>query len=293
MQQHLKADILLVVVTFLAAAGWIFSKEALTGLPPLLFIGTRFLLAGVIPAVAGKNQWALLTRQGLKSSLSVGSCFAVAIMLWVTGLHNTQHLGEAAFITSLGIVLVPFIALIAFKEPQPTSIWIALPVAIFGLFLLAFKSSEHTLNIESGQLFFLVAAITFAVQYTLNNRAVKVVPAIILTSIQLLVVGFSAITLSYFTESWPSSITSEVTGWFLASAIIATSLRFFIQTYAQKFTPASHGAMILTLEPILTACLASLWFGESMTFIQLIGCGFIFSALIINRWQLIPLPNKR
>ena len=293
MQQHLKADILLVVVTFLAAAGWIFSKEALTGLPPLLFIGARFLLAGIILAIAGKNQWSLLTPQGLKSSLSVGVCFAMAIMLWVTGLHNTEHLGEGAFITSLGIVLVPLIALLAFKEAQPTTIWIALPVAVFGLFLLAFKSSETTFNIESGQLFFLAAAIIFAIQYTLNNRIVKYVSAILLTSIQLLVVGVSATILSFFTESWPQSITPEVTGWFLASVIIATSLRFFIQTYAQKFTPASHGAMILTLEPILTASLASVWFGESMTFIQLIGCGLIFSALIINRWQFIQLPNTR
>jgi hypothetical protein len=34
-----KADLLLLVVTLLAAAGWMFSKEALQGLPPLLFIG--------------------------------------------------------------------------------------------------------------------------------------------------------------------------------------------------------------------------------------------------------------
>ena len=43
-----QADALLLLVTALAAGGWIFSKEALAGMPPLLFIGTRFLLAGLI-----------------------------------------------------------------------------------------------------------------------------------------------------------------------------------------------------------------------------------------------------
>ena len=48
-QRHpLKADLILVGATLVAAAGWIFSKESLAGLPPLLFVGVRFLLAGVV-----------------------------------------------------------------------------------------------------------------------------------------------------------------------------------------------------------------------------------------------------
>jgi len=127
----------------------------------------------------------------------------------------------------------------------------------------------------------------FAIQYTYNNRVVQNVPAIILTSIQLLVVGIAATVVSFFTEEWPSHVSQEVVAWFFASVLIATSLRFFIQTYAQQFAPASHGAMILTLEPILTASLAIVWFGESMAVIQLVGCALIFSALIINRWRFV------
>ena len=36
-QHHLKADILLVIVTLLAGAGWIFSKETLLGSKPKVF----------------------------------------------------------------------------------------------------------------------------------------------------------------------------------------------------------------------------------------------------------------
>ena len=43
-----KSDLLLVVVTLFAAFGWMFSKEALNGFPPLLFIGVRFLFAGLL-----------------------------------------------------------------------------------------------------------------------------------------------------------------------------------------------------------------------------------------------------
>lgn len=287
MQPHIRADILLVVVAILAAAGWIFSKEALAGLPPLLFIGTRFLIAGALLAIVGKKQWQQLTLEGAKNSLGVGCLFAIAIMCWITGLHSTHHIGEGAFITSLAVVQVPLIAFFLFREPQPKSIWLALPVAILGLFLLAMKDQGLGFHFETGQVFFLIASIIFALQFIFNSRVVQYVPAIILTAIQLLTVGGLSIVVSLLSESWPSHITLEITGWLLASAIIATSLRFFIQTYAQGLTPVSHGAMILTIEPILTASLAAFWFGESMTLIQVFGCGLIFSSLIINRWSFV------
>jgi len=286
-QQHIKADLLLVGVTILAAAGWIFSKEALTGLPPLLFIGIRFIIAGALLAFIGKDQWQHLSPRGLKGSLLVGACFAIAIMAWITGLDHTEHIGEGAFITSLGIVLVPLMSLILFKEPQAKSTWFAIPIAISGLFLLTMKENNIAFTIESGQGYFLFASILFALQFTLNNRIVAYVSAITLTSIQLLIVGVASTLLSIATETWPSEVSAVVIGWLLASAIIATSLRFFVQTYAQSMAPASHGAMILTIEPILTASLAAFWFGESMSLIQLLGCGLIFSALVINRWRIV------
>ncbi|WP_028672127.1 hypothetical protein [Saccharospirillum impatiens] len=43
--RELQSDVLLILVTLLAASGWIFTKEALAGLTPLLFVGIRFLSA--------------------------------------------------------------------------------------------------------------------------------------------------------------------------------------------------------------------------------------------------------
>ncbi|MEP3348828.1 MAG: hypothetical protein ABJN96_02615 [Marinomonas sp.] len=48
-----KAEWILVLVTVLAAFGWIFSKEVLAGLPPLFFMGARFLIAGFVLFLVG------------------------------------------------------------------------------------------------------------------------------------------------------------------------------------------------------------------------------------------------
>ncbi|UZE96299.1 DMT family transporter [Alkalimarinus alittae] len=288
-QQHLKADVLLIIVTLLAAAGWIFSKETLQGMPPILFIGSRFLVAGIVLGLLGLPEFKKLSAQALKRSLMTGVVFSIAMVFWVMGLFEAEHVGEGAFITSMGVVLVPIMARWVFGDSPPKSTWFSLPVAIAGLALL---SLDNGLHLDSGQLYFLAAATIFALHFNLNTRMVAEVPVLVLTSIQLMVVGIVALSVSSSIEAWPDQISLNIWAWFLASAVIATSLRFYLQTFAQGLAPASHAAVILTLEPIWTTLLAGWWFGEVMSFMQLVGCGLIFSALLINRWQWVRLAIK-
>lgn len=263
-----------------------FSKEALAGLPPLLFIGIRFFLAGVVLAAACGPTLMSMSWALWRQALMVGGTFSAAMLFWIHGLFYGTHIGEGAFITSLGVVLIPIFSRWIFNEKPPLSTWLALPVAITGF---GFLSLRGGFNLEKGQLFFLMAALIFAVHFNLNTRVVAKVPAIALTAIQLTVVGIVAFCLSTATEPWPVAVKLSIWGWLLASALIATAMRFFIQTYAQGLTPASHAAVILTIEPVWTALLAGLWFGEGMSYTQVMGCSLIFTALLVNRWKWVKL----
>lgn len=280
----LKADLLLVLATLVAAAGWIFSKEALAGVPPLQFVGVRFLLAGVVLAALGWNQLRALDRAGLRGSLLVGTLFAVAMAFWIKGLEHARHLGEGAFISSLGIVLVPLIGRLFFGDRPPRLTWVAMPVALGGFACL---SLEHGFRFEPGQWFFIAAAVVFAILLNLNSRVVRNVSPLALSAIQVSMVGGLMLPLSALTESWPDAVSTPVLGWLLASALIATTLRFFIQLYGQSLTTPSHAAVILMLEPMWTAIVAAWWFGERMTTLQFVGCGLIFAALVLSRWPWI------
>lgn len=284
------ADFLLLVVTILAAAGWIFSKEALVGFPPLLFIAIRFLLAAAIITCCCLPALRRLSQQQLKDALKVGFSFAAAITCWIHGLFHSNHLGEGAFLTSLAVVLVPVFARFWFNEKPPLSTWIALPISFLGLGFLSLNNGFH---FDPGQLFFLVAALLFALHFNLNTLVVARVGALPLTAIQLTVVGIVALMLSPLLETWPKTVHSSIWMWLFASAVIATAMRFFIQTHAQGLAPASHAAVILTVEPVWTATLAAFWFDESMTALQLIGCSCIFAALIISRWRWVAAMFRR
>lgn len=278
-----RADLVLVLVTLLAAAGWIFSKEALQGLPPLMFIGIRFVLAGLVLLLISRAKWHWIKRSDLlPRALLLGLVMSMAILTWIQGLDKGLHLGEGAFITSLGVVLVPVTAWLIYGERASGNTLLALPVAVAGLALL---SLDGGFNTDPGQWYFLAAALLFSLHFTLMAHLASEMPAVILAAIQLLMVGVINGLVSVFIEPWPEVVEAGIWGWLLASALIATSLRFTLQTYGQGLAPASHAALIMILEPVWTALLAALWFAEQMTAQQLLGCGLIFGAMLISRWR--------
>ncbi|MBW0146478.1 DMT family transporter [Marinobacter arenosus] len=297
-----KSDVLLVAVTLAAAISWMFSKEAVLLMPPLLFMAARFLIAGSVLAFAAWRPLSRLSTDQIRRSIAVGLVFGIAMSFWVMGLFHTKSMGEGAFLTSLGVVIVPIIARLAFKEKQPASTWIAIPIAVCGLALLSLKNG---FNPEPGQLFFVCAASIFALYFTLNTRAANQrtvinrrgetiekhrVPALPLTALALLTVGTVTLLESLVLETWQETFVDPsplLVWWVLASALIGTAGRFLLQTYAQSLSAHSHGVVILVLEPIWVALFAAGWFGETMSSVQLGGCALIFTALVVNRWGAI------
>jgi drug/metabolite transporter (DMT)-like permease len=286
---NFKAELILVLVTILAGFGWIFSKEALAGLPPLFFMGVRFIIAGFVLFLAGQKYFRGLDWKDLKQASLVGVVMGITMLFWVMGLDQSSNLGVGAFITSLGVVLVPLVARFMFKERPPMSIWVALPFAIVGLGFLALNNG---LNFELSHLFFLGAAIGSAFQLNFLSRSSMRMHVLVLTAIQLSVAGLLLLCLSLITETLPHSVSIGVAGWFLASTLVATSLRFLLQTYGMSLTPVSHAAVIMNLEPVWTAIFAVIWFSEAMGVGQVFGCSLVFVAMLVSRWSQIKMIFK-
>jgi len=288
-QHSLKADLVLLVVTLLAAAGWIFSKEALSGLPPFLFMGLRFLFGSFILMIPARRQIARLSTHQWKAAGLVGVLMGLAMSIWVLGLFSTTSLGEGAFITSLSVVLVPVVNWAVFRERPSLFTFIALPIAMVGMALLSLR---HGFTPEASQIFFLIAALLMSIIFILNSRAAYHVPILALSAIQLFAVGLVTLSLSLIFEDWPTSVSNQVWGWLFLSVTLATAGRFFLQTYAQGLTSPSRAAVIMILEPVWTTIGSVFWFNQWMTSTQIIGCGLILLALITNRLKDEWLPFK-
>ena len=123
-RQSLQADGVLVLVTLLASSGWLFSYHALSGMPPLLFIGVRFLSAGLLLGAWGRSEFSSLRSDWLALRLCTytGLVLSAAMICWVLGLHFTTALGVGAFISSLGVIIAPLMARQMAKPRIPAAI---------------------------------------------------------------------------------------------------------------------------------------------------------------------------
>lgn len=279
-----RSDLILILVTLLAAMGWIFSKEALTGMTPLLFVGVRFLSAGIVLAILGNAALKRLPTDDWGRALLTGLAMATALSLWILGLHHADNLGIGAFLTSLNVVLIPIVGRLLFGARTARSTWVALLIAMLGMAFLRLESG-FVLSVSDG--YFLASAVAFSLHFNLNSRFAVNLPALPLTAIQLSTTGIIGLLLSLWLEPTPERPELAIVGWLTASILIGTCLRFFFQVKAQGMAPVSHAAVIMTLEPIWTALLGSIWFAEQMSALQLAGCGLIFGALLISRWRML------
>ena len=286
-RNSLTADLVLLATTILATLGWMFSYYALRGLPPLLFIGLRFLAASAILCLIGVRQVRSLGRDPavLCQCLKVGVVMAAAMMCWIMGLRFATEMGSGAFISSLGVVVAPLMAGLMYRAKITPSIWVAVGIAAVGMACLTLREG---VSVSTAELFFLAAALASSIQFNLNSRvAGKDVAVLPLTAIQLGVVGLVSLAFSAALESWPAGVSGETAGWFALSVLVSTCLRFYLQVKGQSRTPLSHAAFIMTLEPVWTALLAMAWLGERMRPAQLAGSALILCALVVSRWRVI------
>ncbi len=280
MNSERKAASILILATILSAFGWIFSKETIQGLPPFGFVGLRFLIASLCLLPFCYRSLFKASWGDVRSAALVGLLLATALMSWIHAISISDTLGEGAFILSLSMLMVPFVAWVLFKQRPKRIFWVSVPIAASGL---AFLSLADGWQSSVSQLWFLFNAVVLALHFNINSKYSQTLPILVLTCIQLFVTGVIGLSASLLFESVPTHIEPTIWAWFAASTILATALRYVMQTMAQKQINPGNAALIMILEPVWTVILSVLWYSESLSTNKLVGCGLILFSLILYR----------
>ena len=201
-------------------------------------------------------------------------------MCWIHAISISDTLGEGAFIMSLSMLFVPIVAWVMFRQRPQRIFWISLPIAIIGLGCLSLAGGWQQ---SSSQLWFLGAALMLALHFNVNSKYSQKLPVLLLTCIQLFVTGLIGLLISSLVETVPTEVSTSIWIWFALSTLLATSLRYVMQTMGQKFVQAGNAALIMILEPVWTVILSVIWYGEVLTSNKLVGCALILFSLVIYR----------
>ncbi|MGL4922821.1 DMT family transporter [Aeromonas sp. 30P] len=277
--------LLMVLVTLLAAAGWLFSKEAIRELPPAAFIGSRFLLAALLLLPLAWLREPPPTRAQLVRAAGCGTLLGASLLLWVTAISQSDALGSGAFIMSVATLMAPLAAWGAFRAKPGRHYWLTLPIAIAGLLLLS--SSTHW-GVSLSLFWFLAAATTLGIQLAVHRHFAQSIAPTWLTCIQLAMTGLLGTLLSLLTEQWPEAgVSHGIWGWFAASVLIATTLRYWLLTHALSKMTTAHAALMMLLEPIWTLLLSTLFYSEPLGGAKLAGAGLVLGALVLYQLPLL------
>ncbi|MVG13850.1 DMT family transporter [Aeromonas jandaei] len=277
--------LLMVLVTLLAAAGWLFSKEAIRELPPAAFIGSRFLLAALLLLPLAWLREPPPSRAQMLRAAGCGSLLGASLLLWVTAISQSDALGSGAFIMSVATLMAPLAAWAAFRAKPGRHYWLTLPIAIAGLLLLS--SSTHW-GVSLSLLWFLAAATTLGIQLAVHRHFAQSIAPTWLTCIQLAMTGLLGTLLSLLTEQWPEAgVSHSIWGWFAASVLIATTLRYWLLTHALSKMTTAHAALMMLLEPVWTLILSTLFYSEPLGGAKLAGAGLVLGALVLYQLPLL------
>ena len=268
----------LFIATLLAAVGWVASKIVVQSMPGEVFIGTRFILASLILVPFCYKSLLKLSLKQVLSACGVGVFLGGALQVWIYAVSISESLSEGAFIMSLAMIIAPLTAWLLFQIKPNRAFWIALPVSISGMMLLSLTNGW---NMQVSQLLFLLASSLLSVHFVLNKRISGNLKPLVSICLQLFVVGVVGVVYALFTQPHTIVFSSNLIIWFAISTLIATSVRYLLQTMGQYKVSMETAALLMILEPIWTLILSVIVLGESLESQKLIGGGVIFLSLLI------------
>ncbi|TCV25091.1 DMT family transporter [Vibrio crassostreae] len=283
MMKAMRGELYLLFATLLAGIGWIASKLVVLEMPGPVFIGVRFLVASLILLPFCIHHIRKLSLKQVLSLCGVGLLLSASLQVWVFAVSVTESLSEGAFIMSLAMIIAPFVSWIIFRVKPNRAFWMSFPIAIIGMLLLTLTNGWH---VEQSQIYFLLASMLLSIHFVMNKRVITNIKPIASICVQLFVVGVSGLAFASMTAQPEFEITKTLVFWFIVSAVIATSIRYLLQTVGQHSVNMEVAALIMILEPVWTLLLSVSMLGETVEVQKLVGGAVIIASLFFYiKWS--------
>jgi len=293
MTKQFKADLALLLVTVVWGSTFVITKNLLKDIPTYNFLAVRFLIAFIFSSIVFYKNFFNIDKNTIKYGVIIGIVLFIGYALQTVGLNYTTA-SKSGFITGFSVVIVPLLSAIMFRKLPSLSIIVGVALALIGLGLMTLDSS---LIPNIGDFYTLIAAIFFALHIILVGKYTVNVNSINLAIIQIGVVGFLSLLFSLSTENFIIPSTTNTWVGILITSILATSGAFIVQNTMQKFTSATHTALIYTGEPVFSAIFAFMLIGERMSTKAIFGsmlilCGMILGEIKLDLKKIIIKPEN-
>ncbi len=285
---RLQANLLLLSAAALWGFGNLAQKTVLDHLDPLSAVAMRCLIGGllILPLVAGER----VTRKERDYWISlakVASLFTAAVTVQQVSYFSAS-VTNASFLVNTYTVMTPLAAWLLMGERPARTVWYAAAATMAGALLLCGGLS----GVGRGDATALLSAACYALWMVELGRHMQAhgnpftAAAAQFLAVAILILPFGA---AYGNLS-PDSVT-EAGRDLIILGVFSTALAFGFQTAAQRFTPASHAAVIVSATGVFGGLGAALFLGERISPIGVLGAATILGAILFLIWSAAPRPT--
>jgi drug/metabolite transporter (DMT)-like permease len=286
---RLKADVTLFIIAVIWGSAFVAQRLAGQLGSVYLFNGVRYILAGLVVLPFALRAWrgnnkasqakslTYMPREQYKWLFTAGFLLFVAAAFQQAGMLYTTA-GNAGFITSLYVVLVPIVLFFGWKERPHWLSVVAVGMAGAGAYLL---STGGEFEVQRGDALELVGALFWALHVVVLGKFASRFEPMSFSVGQLLVCGLLNLVLGLFVEQ--PVFTWGLAGAAVYTAVMSLGLCYTLQVWAQRHTPPSDAALILSLESVFAVLAGWLLLDEFLTPIQIGGCVIIFLAVGLSQ----------
>jgi drug/metabolite transporter (DMT)-like permease len=273
--QQRVATFSLVAVTAVWGSTFVVVKDAVDRMPVMDFLAWRFAIAAIVMAAARPRSVAALDARGRRVGVLLGLALGGGYVAQTFGLRHTPA-SISGFITGLFVVFTPLCAGVLLRKRIDVMTWVAVVVATVGLGLI----SLHGFSIGHGEAITLLCALAFALHIVGLGEWSPSYDAAGLAVVQLTTVAVICIAIAA-----PSSLAPPpdwgVWGAVLLTAVAATAIAFFIQTWAQAHLPPARAAVVMTMEPVFAGIFGVAIGGDSLGPRIVVGAVLVLGAMYL------------
>ena len=189
--------------------------------------------------------------------------------------------GNAGFITSLYVVLVPVVLFLIWRERVHWISIVAVGLAGVGAFFL---STGGRFAFQVGDVIELGGALFWTLHVIVLGKYASRFDAMSFSVGQLLVCALLNLGMGLLAEEF-LALSLPLLGAIAYTAFFSLGLCYTLQVWAQRHTPPADAALLLSLESVFAVISGWVLLNEKLIPIQILGCVLIFVAVLLSQFK--------
>ena len=294
-----KSSAMLLLAAFVWGVAFVAQSEGMNYVAPFTFNSCRFLIGGIvlIPCIfflhgRKDSTWQTLTeeekrkqtRMGIIGGICCGCVLCLASCLQQFGIGQTT-VGKAGFITTLYIIIVPFLGLFL-KKKVGVNVWISAAIAAVGMYFLCITES---FSIGAGDRLVLLCSVVFSIHILVIDYFSPKADGVVISCVQFFTAGVIATVLMLLFDHPSWSAICAAAAPILYAGVMSCGVGYTLQVVAQNGVDPTVASLLLSLESVFSVLAGWVILGQKLSGRELFGCALVFAAVLLVQ---IPTTSK-